>query len=88
MAARFPGAPTAPRGTAFGEVVFNTSMTGYQEVLTDPSYTGQIVTMTYPLIGNYGTNEEDGEAGRAAGRRFRAPRAAPPSTATGARRSR
>jgi len=47
-----------------GEVVFNTSMTGYQEVLTDPSYKGQIVTMTYPLIGNYGINAEDVESGR------------------------
>lgn len=46
----------------FGEVVFNTSMTGYQEVLTDPSYTGQLVTMTYPLIGNYGVNDEDRES--------------------------
>ncbi|GKX68640.1 glutamine-hydrolyzing carbamoyl-phosphate synthase small subunit [Inconstantimicrobium mannanitabidum] len=45
-----------------GEVVFNTGMTGYQEVLTDPSYYGQIVTMTYPLIGNYGVNLEDGES--------------------------
>src|SRR6478736_6512879 len=49
-------------GESFGEVVFNTSMTGYQEVLTDPSYTGQIVTMTYPLIGNYGINAEDRES--------------------------
>ena len=47
-----------------GEVVFNTSMTGYQEILTDPSYKGQIVTMTYPLIGNYGINEEDVESGK------------------------
>src|SRR5947209_11986239 len=46
-------------GEAVGEVVFNTSMTGYQEVLTDPSYRGQIVTMTYPLIGNYGVNPDD-----------------------------
>lgn len=45
-----------------GEVVFNTSMTGYQEVITDPSYKGQIVTMTYPLIGNYGTNQDDVES--------------------------
>ena len=45
-----------------GEVVFNTSMTGYQEVLTDPSYYGQIVTMTYPLVGNYGINLEDMES--------------------------
>jgi carbamoyl-phosphate synthase small subunit len=43
-----------------GEVVFNTSLTGYQEVLTDPSYYSQIVTMTNPLIGNYGINEKDG----------------------------
>ncbi|MER3415645.1 MAG: carbamoyl phosphate synthase small subunit [Gemmataceae bacterium] len=51
-------------GEATGEVVFNTSMTGYQEVLTDPSYKGQIVTMTYPHIGNYGVNDEDMESGR------------------------
>jgi carbamoyl-phosphate synthase small subunit len=49
-------------GEAKGEVVFNTSMTGYQEILTDPSYKGQIVTMTYPLIGNYGVNDEDLES--------------------------
>jgi carbamoyl-phosphate synthase small subunit len=49
-------------GEATGEVVFNTSMTGYQEILTDPSYKGQIVTMTYPLIGNYGINAEDVES--------------------------
>ena len=49
-------------GEASGEVVFNTSMTGYQEVLTDPSYRGQMVTMTYPLIGNYGVNPEDVES--------------------------
>jgi carbamoyl-phosphate synthase small subunit len=47
-----------------GEVVFNTSMTGYQEILTDPSYCGQLVTMTYPLIGNYGINHEDVESSR------------------------
>jgi carbamoyl-phosphate synthase small subunit len=52
------------RGEAVGEVVFNTSMTGYQEVLTDPSYKGQLVTMTYPLIGNYGVNDEDTESRR------------------------
>ena len=51
-------------GEACGEVVFNTSMTGYQEVLTDPSYRGQMVTMTYPLIGNYGINPEDIESDR------------------------
>ncbi len=49
-------------GEAYGEVVFNTSITGYQEILTDPSYNGQIVTMTYPEIGNYGVNAEDVEA--------------------------
>lgn len=49
-------------GTARGEVVFNTGLTGYQEALTDPSYAGQILTMTYPLIGNYGVNSEDVEA--------------------------
>lgn len=49
-------------GESFGEVVFNTSMTGYQEILTDPSYRGQIVTMTYPLIGNYGINNDDVES--------------------------
>jgi len=48
-------------GEAWGEVVFNTGMTGYQEVLTDPSYSGQIVTMTYPLVGSYGVNDEDVE---------------------------
>src|SRR5476649_1603104 len=50
--------------TASGEVCFNTSMTGYQEILTDPSYKGQIVTMTYPLIGNYGVNSQDVESWR------------------------
>ena len=51
-------------GEASGEVVFNTSMSGYQEVLTDPSYRGQMVTMTYPLVGNYGVNSEDIESDR------------------------
>src|SRR5712691_12527355 len=51
-------------GESTGEMVFNTSMTGYQEVLTDPSYAGQIVCMTYPLIGNYGVNTEDPESSR------------------------
>ena len=49
---------------AIGEVVFNTSMSGYQEIITDPSYSGQIITMTYPMIGNYGINEEDVESDR------------------------
>src|SRR5947207_14159580 len=55
----FTGRAFGFAGTTQGEVVFNTSMTGYQEILTDPSYAGQIVTMTYPLIGNYGINRED-----------------------------
>src|SRR6476659_4167460 len=50
-------------GVATGEVVFNTSLAGYQEILTDPSYAGQIITFTYPHIGNYGVNERDDEAG-------------------------
>jgi carbamoyl-phosphate synthase small subunit len=58
----FEGRAFAGDGEAFGELVFNTSMTGYQEILTDPSYNGQIVTLTYPLIGNYGINEEDVES--------------------------
>src|ERR671935_2547007 len=60
----YTGRGFGARGERFGEVVFNTSMTGYQEVLTDPSYKGQIVTMTYPLIGNYGVNPEDRESRR------------------------
>ncbi|MGB7606121.1 MAG: carbamoyl phosphate synthase small subunit [Lutisporaceae bacterium] len=58
----FKGKAFGYLGEAVGEVVFNTGMTGYQEVLTDPSYYGQIVTMTYPLIGNYGINLEDAES--------------------------
>ncbi len=58
----FEGQQFGATGETVGEVVFNTSMTGYQEVLTDPSYKGQIVTMTYPLIGNYGCNEADIES--------------------------
>jgi carbamoyl-phosphate synthase small subunit len=58
----FSGYSFGSVGEAMGEVVFNTSMTGYQEILTDPSYKGQIVTMTYPLIGNYGVNKEDYES--------------------------
>ena len=58
----FEGKSFTGAGEAIGEIVFNTSMSGYQEVLTDPSYTGQIVTMTYPLIGNYGITEEDMES--------------------------
>ena len=60
----YTGRAFGARADVDGEVVFNTSMTGYQEILTDPSYNGQIVTMTYPLIGNYGVNLEDVESGR------------------------
>jgi len=60
----FEGYSFGAEGEATGEVVFNTSLMGYQEILTDPSYKGQIVTMTYPLIGNYGVNEEDFESFR------------------------
>src|SRR6202790_1635265 len=58
----FHGESFGAPGTAVGEICFNTSMTGYQEILTDPSYKGQIVTMTYPLIGNYGVNGADVES--------------------------
>lgn len=58
----FTGAAFGAPGTRTGEVVFNTSMTGYQEIFTDPSYCGQIVTMTFPLIGNYGVNPQDFES--------------------------
>ncbi len=58
----FEGQAFGSRTTVAGEVCFNTSMTGYQEILTDPSYKGQIVTMTYPLIGNYGVNQQDVES--------------------------
>ncbi len=60
----FTGESFGATGEITGEIVFNTGMTGYQEVLTDPSYCGQIVTMTYPLIGNYGINDEDLESGK------------------------
>src|SRR5579884_1695027 len=58
----FRGQGFGARASAGGEVCFNTSMTGYQEILTDPSYKGQIVTMTYPHIGNYGVNSDDRES--------------------------
>jgi len=60
----FRGRACGADAERFGEIVFNTSMMGYQEILTDPSYAGQIVTMTYPLIGNYGVNKEDVESRR------------------------
>lgn len=60
----FEGEHFGAEKTVYGEIVFNTGMTGYQEILTDPSYGGQIVTMTYPLIGNYGINDEDFESNK------------------------
>ena len=60
----FHGIAVGAEGYSSGEVVFNTSMTGYQEILTDPSYRRQIVTLTYPHIGNTGTNTEDFESDR------------------------
>ena len=67
----FEGESFGATGTRVGEICFNTSMTGYQEVLTDPSYRGQIVAMTYPHIGNYGTNALDQESARAPRARIR-----------------
>src|SRR5471032_1942535 len=58
----YTGTSFGATGETFGEIVFNTSMTGYEEVLTDPSYKGQIVAMTYPHIGNYGINAIDRES--------------------------
>src|ERR1700694_5160488 len=60
----FRGQAIGASGASAGEVVFNTSMTGYQEILTDPSYAGQVVTLTYPHIGNVGANAEDAESNR------------------------
>ena len=60
----FRGTSIGAEGQTIGEVVFNTSMTGYQEILTDPSYCRQLVTLTYPHIGNTGTNSEDMESGK------------------------
>src|SRR6201989_654510 len=58
----FRGEGHGAKGECYGEVVFNTSLTGYQEIFTDPSYAGQIVVLTYPQIGNYGTSNLDNEA--------------------------
>jgi len=60
----YQGKALGAEGFTTGEVVFNTGMTGYQEILTDPSYAGQIVLLTYPLIGNYGINDDDFESDR------------------------
>ena len=90
----FRGSGFGAEGEAFGEAVFNTGMTGYQEVLTDPSYAGQIVTMTAPQQGNYGMHAADAESGRIqvagfavreASRRASSPRAAGPTTVPGPR---
>ncbi len=60
----FEGESIGADGTSYGEIVFNTSMVGYQEIITDPSYAGQTIVMTYPEIGNYGINKDDNESGR------------------------
>jgi len=60
----FPGFSIGAPGETTGEVVFNTALTGYQEIITDPSYARQIVTLTYPHIGNVGVNEQDAESDR------------------------
>ena len=60
----FEGRSFGAKGTVIGEVVFTTGVTGYQETLTDPSYYGQIVTQTFPLIGNYGVNSQDNESAK------------------------
>jgi carbamoyl-phosphate synthase small subunit len=72
----FIGNSIGAAGSTTGEVVFNTAMTGYQEILTDPSYCQQIVTLTYPHIGNYGVNAEDVEAEQGPRRRPDHPRPA------------
>jgi carbamoyl-phosphate synthase small subunit len=75
----FEGISVGAAGLSVGEVVFNTAMTGYQEILTDPSYARQLVTLTYPHIGNTGCTDQDDEAARLGRRPDRARRAAPPS---------
>ncbi len=70
----FRGRAFGALGETTGEIVFNTAMSGYQEVLTDPSYKGQIVCMTYPEIGNVGINSDDAESRARLCRRFRRPR--------------
>ena len=67
----FRGRGIGARGRAIGEICFNTAMTGYQEILTDPSYAGQIIAFTFPHIGNVGANAEDIEADAGAGRSAR-----------------
>ena len=72
----------APTGEAVGEVCFNTAMTGYEEILTDPSYAGQIITFTFPHIGVVGTNEEDIETVNLAAPAARAARSCAPTSAS------
>ena len=83
----YTGTAFGAAGTTTGEVVFNTGMTGYQEILTDPSYAGQLVALTYPIIGNYGVTPDDFEsrASRSPGSSSRNSPTRPP---TGARRGR
>ena len=83
----FRGRAIGAAGVAVGEVVFNTSMTGYQEILTDPSYAGQIVTLTYPHVGNVGVNAEDVESHAHPCRGARDPRPAAPRVELAARRT-
>ena len=84
----FRGVAIGAEGKTVGEVVFNTAMSGYQEILTDPSYSRQIVTLTYPHIGNTGCNAADAESTRSARRGSGHPRPAAASRATGARKKR
>ena len=83
----FRGRAIGALGHATGEVVFNTAMTGYQEILTDPSYAGQIVTLTYPHIGNIGVNAEDVESRRRLRRRASSSATCRGARRTGARRA-
>lgn len=73
----WPGVSFGASGTQVGEVVFNTSLTGYQEILSDPSYFGQFVVFTAPHIGNTGVNADDMESGKVSGRRRKIGGAAP-----------
>jgi len=78
----FPGVSVGAPGHADGEVVFNTSMTGYQEMLTDPSYAGQLLVLTYPMIGNYGVDAAVEESARIQPAGLVVREAAPISTCT------
>ncbi len=82
----YTGTAFGAAGTSVGEVVFNTGMTGYQEILTDPSYAGQLVALTYPIIGNYGVTPDDFESTARSGRRASSSKNWPTRPPTGARR--